>query len=122
MLHDNIRSVDRLARYGGEELAVIMPETTAAVALDVAEDLRQLVAYHPFAFETKDEAGEPQVVHVPITISLGVAGIPDNAFSAEALINAADFALYEAKRRGRNCAVEAREVRSAFQPTTPLAM
>ncbi|HXE58061.1 MAG TPA: diguanylate cyclase [Gemmatimonadales bacterium] len=107
LLRQNLRSVDQPARYGGEELAVILPEMTDPHALEMAERLRQVVAAEPFRFVTP--AGGP--VEIPITISLGVAYLPDDADSDDGLIAAADAALYEAKRRGRNQAVRYRELR-----------
>ncbi|HYO48442.1 MAG TPA: diguanylate cyclase, partial [Chloroflexia bacterium] len=109
LLRNHIRSVDRLARYGGEELAIILPETSAKNALHLAETLRRLVASQPFTFQQTEE----QVAQIPITISLGVAGIPDNAYSEETLITAADVALYKAKRQGRNRAVQFQDMPAA---------
>ncbi|HEX9990607.1 MAG TPA: diguanylate cyclase [Chloroflexia bacterium] len=106
LLRDNIRSVDRLARYGGEELAIILPETPAKNALHLAHTLRRLVASQPFTFQQTDE----QVAQIRITISLGVAGIPCNAHSEETLIATADSALYEAKRQGRNRAIQFQDI------------
>ena len=90
-----LREADILARYGGDELALILPETDAEGARRIAEKLRRLVEQHPFAF-----ANNP----IRITISLGVrttnCGVdkPDHMrFIADA-----DANLYEAKRRGRN--------------------
>jgi diguanylate cyclase (GGDEF)-like protein/PAS domain S-box-containing protein len=89
---------DSAARYGGEEFAIIMPDSTPEVAYRTAESLRTTLERLPFAFEGDDD----KRVLVPITISLGVAGLPDDAQTEEALIEAADRALYRAKREGRN--------------------
>jgi diguanylate cyclase (GGDEF)-like protein len=92
VLRDRIRSGDILARIGGEELALLLPETDLAAARRVAEDLRARVADH--VFETRRGV-------VPLTISAGVAELgPDT--DAEQFLEAADRRLFEAKRAGRN--------------------
>jgi diguanylate cyclase (GGDEF)-like protein len=90
-----LRANDFVARYGGEEFAVILPSLTPEAALEIAERLRQAV------FDLAIENTQSAVGRV--TISVGVAGlVPDEANDAGALIEAADAALYNAKRRGRN--------------------
>jgi len=88
-----IRKTDVLGRYGGEEFAVVLPETNLAGARKVAETLRQNIAAVPFAVAV----GELQV-----TISLGVAARTAETPSLDALLNRADEALYQAKKAGRN--------------------
>jgi len=88
-----LREPDMIGRYGGEEFVMCLPETSAEVALEVAERLRRNVARLRVAAPT----GE-----VAVTVSLGVASsCPDTGVFQE-LVQAADRALYEAKRRGRN--------------------
>lgn len=82
------REEDTVARYGGEEFAVILPRCDLAGALDIADRLRQAIS------------GIPTVR--PLTASFGVAVVPHQANDAEGVIRAADAALYEAKRAGRN--------------------
>jgi len=89
-----VRSFDIVARYGGEELAVILPETTEQAAREVAERIRRAVAMYPFAAEP----GKP----VRVTVSVGVATAPENGTTPPALIRAADEALYYSKEEGRN--------------------
>ncbi|HEX2296498.1 MAG TPA: GGDEF domain-containing protein, partial [Actinomycetota bacterium] len=79
---------DTAARYGGEEFAVILPSCSSAESLVVAERLRESIA----GIETVS----------PVTASAGVATFPAHAGDPEALIKAADEALYESKRAGRN--------------------
>ncbi|MGH2705049.1 MAG: diguanylate cyclase [Actinomycetota bacterium] len=92
-----IRDIDFLARYGGEEFVLILPETDADGGLRTAEKVRQAVAERPF--------GEP--AGLPVTLSLGVACFPDHGTDARGLLYAADMALIEAKRQGKNCVVVA---------------
>lgn len=93
-----VRQHDVACRYGGEEFLVILPRTPAAAARQVAERLRQAV--------------EALVVDgLKVTASLGVATYPDQLVpSAEALVEAADAALYRAKGAGRNRVVTAGEI------------
>jgi diguanylate cyclase (GGDEF)-like protein len=89
-----VRGADVVARYGGEEFAVVLPRTDLAHASQLAERIRDTVSRAAFTFK-----GVP----VTLTASLGVASIPDPALgSVEALIAAADAALYRAKTGGRN--------------------
>jgi diguanylate cyclase (GGDEF)-like protein len=90
-----LRANDFVARYGGEEFAVVLPSLAPEAALEIAERLRQAV------FDLAVENTQSPIARV--TISVGVAGlVPDEAHDAGALIEAADAALYNAKRRGRN--------------------
>ncbi len=88
------RSIDKVCRYGGEELAVILPETDIAGAMLTAERMRSSIADHLF----KIDEGPDQT----ITISIGVAVFPEHASTTQELVNAADRALNIAKERGRN--------------------
>jgi diguanylate cyclase (GGDEF)-like protein len=90
VLMDNARGADVVCRYGGEELAVILPETPVGDAFQVAERLRQAVENRP------DERG------AKVTMSAGVASFPDHASDADGLIAVADAAMYRAKRAGKN--------------------
>jgi len=88
-----IRENDLAARYGGEEFAIILPETTLDSATVTAERLRKNVEAHTFRFN--DEPWN-------VTVSVGIACFPDDGISREEIIEAADKALYFAKRSGRN--------------------
>lgn len=90
ILMANSRETDIACRYGGEELAVILPETALPEACQVAERLRQAVqARH-------DSRG------LRVTVSTGVAVCPDHGEDADTLINAVDAAMYRAKGNGKN--------------------
>lgn len=91
-----VRKVDVVCRYGGEEFAVIMPETDTKAALAAAERIR-LAVEGAFPGDGSDDA-RPR----PVTVSVGVAGYPSHASSRAALVEAADRALYLSKRRGKN--------------------
>jgi two-component system cell cycle response regulator len=99
ILGQNLRSIDRAARYGGEELLVMLPETPSAEAHYVAERVRTAVEGHAFVVDPEDEE-PPLSLHV--TASLGIASLPDDADSPERLVEIADQALYDAKHQGRN--------------------
>jgi diguanylate cyclase (GGDEF)-like protein len=87
-----LRKVDVVCRYGGEEFAVLLPQTSAEQAFSVAEKLRREVAGYRFA-------GVPRAV----TISAGAAAHPIHGVTRDEVVKAADAALYTAKQQGRNC-------------------
>ncbi|HYY98708.1 MAG TPA: sensor domain-containing diguanylate cyclase, partial [Pyrinomonadaceae bacterium] len=89
-LREEVRGVDTAARYGGEEFAIILPQAGPEGAFAVAERLRTRI----------ERTGVPGVG--TITASLGIATFPLHASSRELLVTAADRALYQAKRTGRN--------------------
>lgn len=85
-----VRESDTMARIGGDEFAAILPDSDATRAFDFAERLRAEVSH------LHGEDGEP------LTMSFGVVEFPQNGKTCASLIHAADRALYEAKRQGRN--------------------
>ncbi|NMO23636.1 diguanylate cyclase, partial [Pyxidicoccus fallax] len=94
-----LREVDLLARYGGEELIALLPETGPEDALKVCERVREAIA--ALELEEACPGGAPRPVR--LTASLGVATVPAaDLTSAEALLRAADISLYAAKGAGRN--------------------
>ncbi len=100
-----MRQEDVLARYGGEEFVILCRGVDRAGAVVFAERIRKLVAAQSFVYE-----GRP----LQVTISIGVASLPpDGMEGAAELVQAADEALYEAKRAGRNCVHQA--ARGAIQ-------
>jgi diguanylate cyclase (GGDEF)-like protein len=94
VLCDAIRTVDVCARYGGEEIAVLLPQTSEQGAFELAERLRSTLEERP-----SSHGGQP----IPVTASFGVATYPSPVPYGDWLVLAADKALYEAKASGRNC-------------------
>ena len=92
-----LRYTDVLARYGGDEFIVLLPETPSKGALEVAERIREAVAGTPLELDGN---------RVTITVSIGVAGYPQDGGSLDALVARADRAMYQAKQSGRNRVVQ----------------
>ncbi|MBW2062403.1 MAG: diguanylate cyclase [Deltaproteobacteria bacterium] len=94
LLQNQVRSTDLVARYGGEEITVLLPELGISSTLEVAEKLRQEIEKYPFKCEGKS---------LTVTVSIGAAAYREkNMQSWKQLLNAADQALYLAKASGRN--------------------
>lgn len=94
ILKNNSRATDYVCRYGGEEMTIILPNTSAEDALFNANRICKAVADTPFHLTPVDK--------VNVTISLGVSTFPDNAQTPQDLIEWADKGLYYAKEHGRN--------------------
>lgn len=85
------RNTDIVARYGGEEIVVVLPNTMSADAVKIGEEIREIVAK-----QTEERLG------VAVTVSVGAASYPQDGVSLNALLEKADKALYQAKQTGRN--------------------
>ena len=94
----HVRPKDIFARNGGEEFVILLSNTSAKLAAEMAERIRGAVQAHAFIYEGK---------RIPITISLGVAEITAEIGTGQTLLRAADKALYSAKTGGRNRVVVA---------------
>lgn len=90
IMKKSIRGSDQAFRYGGDEFAILLPNTSIDAAIQVSERVRKKIA-------ADIESG-----HIPVTASLGLAGWPADGISATEVIAAADSALYLAKRNGGN--------------------
>jgi diguanylate cyclase (GGDEF)-like protein/PAS domain S-box-containing protein len=93
LIRQNLRDVDIPGRLGGEEFAILLPNTNHQSTLILAERLRQNIATH--LFEINDQS-------IPSTASMGVASLNEDSVNLEELLNQADAALYRAKLQGRN--------------------
>lgn len=93
-VRSQVRDVDTVARYGGEEVVVILPETDEAGAMHAAERICDAVRRRPF--------GEPGEGAVEVTVSIGAAVFPTHGASSSTLLRRADEALYDAKDAGRD--------------------
>jgi diguanylate cyclase (GGDEF)-like protein len=100
LISENLKETDVIARYGGEEFAVLMLETSKTEGFEVAERLRSMVEWCKFPKEETQPGGR-------LTVSIGVSGYPEDGESVEELLEAADAALYCAKRRGKNMVLAA---------------
>ena len=98
VLKDNVRSVDRLGRYGGEEFLLVMPETDVEGGMASAENLRRILGRTPVTVQTA--SGD---VHFQVAISGGVTGhAGEGSVDVDQLLREADSALYAAKESGRD--------------------
>ena len=88
------RETDIVARFGGDEFALVLPETGSEGAAMVGERIRDKIAAHRFL--RKDG------LDIKLSVSVGVATLPDVAASAEQLVKAADEAMYWVKEHGKN--------------------
>jgi diguanylate cyclase (GGDEF)-like protein len=106
VLRDFSRDIDAPARYGGEELAVVLPQTDPAGAVQLAERMREAVERLPIPCVGGGGS-------LRVTASFGVAPLPESAGDAEELVAAADSALYRAKRGGKSRVERAERVVAA---------
>jgi diguanylate cyclase (GGDEF)-like protein len=113
ILSSAVRAGDVACRYGGEEFLLLYPEMPAAVAVQRAEQVRRVIADAVIDVG----GGEP----LRVTASLGIATFPHDGTTAEALVSAADTALYQAKELGRNRVVASSAALLADDKAAPSA-
>ena len=94
VIRGSARETDVVARFGGDEFALVLPDTGGEGAFAVGERIRERIAAHRFLV--------PDGLDIHLTVSVGVATLPDAAASAEELMQAADMAMYAVKESGKN--------------------
>jgi diguanylate cyclase (GGDEF)-like protein len=92
-VREQLRGSDVMARFGGDEFIVLLPETNNKGALEMAERIRKAIEVSRLDMRTGD---------TNITVSLGVASYPDDGGNLEVILEKADKAMYRAKQHGRN--------------------
>ena len=103
VIRSSARETDVVSRFGGDEFALVLPDTGGEGAYAVGERIRERIAAHQFL------AGDGLNIH--LTVSVGVATLPDVANSSEELVQAADKAMYRVKDSGKN------GIQAAVDPT-----
>ena len=104
MILGSVRDTDALARYGGDEFVIVLPDTGMDLAGIVAERIREKISQYTFTGGRR--------LKLSLTASFGVATFPIHASSPQQLIACADTAMYEAKAANKNC------VRFSVGPST----
>ena len=94
VIRASARETDMVARFGGDEFALVLPDTGSEGAASVGERIRERIASFRFL--------QTEGLDIQLTVSIGVATLPDVAASAEQLIQAADEAMYQVKDHGKN--------------------
>jgi diguanylate cyclase (GGDEF)-like protein/putative nucleotidyltransferase with HDIG domain len=103
IIRESVREYDIAGRFGGEEFAIVLPETSMVGARAVAERIRRAVESATFTAPTSSE-------QIHVTISMGIACFPEDARTAKELLHEADLAMYQVKLKGRNGIMYAKDV------------
>ena len=102
LIEKYVRGIDFVGRYGGEEIIIVLPDTSETESVEIAERIRRCLASTPIA------VSESKFVNV--TVSIGIAMFPNDGIDQEDLLKNADLAMYQAKGAGRNQVVRYRDV------------
>ncbi len=97
-----VRGIDYVGRYGGEEIVIVLPDTSETESVEIAERIRRSLASTPLAVSDKK--------FVNVTVSIGIAMFPTDGVNESTLLSNADQAMYHAKGAGRNRVVRYREL------------
>ena len=106
LLIEKVRDTDIIARYGGEEIAILLPQTTGAAAFDLAERLRQAIEKSIMVPANEND----QHKDIAITVSIGVTEFESGVTENRVFVQRSDEALYQAKHEGRNRVVAFRRI------------
>ena len=98
LLLESVRETDEVARYGGEEMLIMVPHTPVLSAAHLAERIRHYIETHPLLLSNADEKTDTLF----FTVSIGVSALDNRVNSSQKLVQSADKALYQAKEQGRN--------------------
>ncbi len=98
LIHKSSRRIDVVCRWGGDEFILILPETSLAEATSKAENIRSLIAKHPFPRIDSGDEDQP----VSVSISVGVANLDHEETDPASLFKKVDEAMYRAKEKGKN--------------------
>lgn len=109
VLNESVREMDVVTRYGGEEFCVLLPGTSKRESIFVAERIRRDI-------ENEFFPGEEHLPFGRLTTSIGVSSFPEDGSTSISIINAADIALYDAKKAGRNRIVIFSNTDTSAQP------
>jgi len=96
LLRDEVRGFDFVARYGGDEFTVILPEVSEKAAVAVGRRIMRAIALQEFSSPEYKDIG-------PVSVTLGIASFPRDAGDAQGLVAKADRAMYAGKSAGKNC-------------------
>ncbi len=102
LIDKHVRGIDYVGRYGGEEIVIVLPDTSETESVEIAERIRRSLASTPI--------GVSETHFVNVTVSIGIAMFPKDGVNEESLLKSADEAMYHAKESGRNQVVRYRDV------------
>jgi diguanylate cyclase (GGDEF)-like protein len=109
LLIEKVRDTDIVARYGGEEIAILLPQTKGSDAFDLAERLRQAIEKTVMVPAEENE----HHVDIAITVSMGVSEFDAKVTDSRVFVQRSDDALYQAKHAGRNRVIAHQNLQNA---------